>query len=139
MLNSAIATIIPEKNLEPYTEPGTKPTEDMETKELNRCEKCRANTQQCMDAPCQNYPIEKDLNLCELLKGHEGETFWSPMFGDIKFSRIDTDDNIPLHFEWEEGNIYIYPDGKMYSGTLPIVSPPAPSTSNTRSTLTQRG
>lgn len=40
--------------LEPYTEPETKPTEDMETKELN---------------------------LVELLKGHEGEEFFVPICG----------------------------------------------------------
>lgn len=127
-----------EHQLLPYTEPETtketkeseetfasdlKPTEDMETKELNRCEKCGANTQQCMDAPCQDYPIEKELNLVELLKGHDRETFWSPLFGDIRFFRINTDDNKPLFFEWKEGSVYTYPDGKMYSGTLPIVFP----------------
>ena len=93
-----------EGDLEPYTEPEPKPTEDMETKELNRCEKCGATTQQCMDAPCQDYPVEKELNLVELLKGHDRETFWSPLFGDIRFFRINTDDNKPLFFEWKEGS-----------------------------------
>ncbi len=87
-----------ENVLEPYTEPETKPTEEMEEN-------------------------KKEQNLCELLKGHKGETFWSPVFGDLRLSRIDTGDNKPLLFEWEEGHVFIYPDGKMYSGTLPIVYP----------------
>lgn len=78
-----------ESNLEPYTEPETKPTEGMEAKELNRCEKCGATTQQCMDTPCQDYPVEKELNLVELLKGHEGETFYSPVCGtDIELKKV---------------------------------------------------
>ena len=48
--------------LEPYTEPETKPTEDMETEELN---------------------------LVELLKGHEGETFFAPICGtDIELKSV---------------------------------------------------
>lgn len=46
--------------LEPYTEPETK-EETMEAKELN---------------------------LCELLKGHEGETFYSPIVGDCTLKAI---------------------------------------------------
>lgn len=26
-----------------------------------------------------------NINLCKILKGHEGKTFYSPTFGNIKF------------------------------------------------------
>ena len=50
-----------ESILEPYTEPETKPTEDMETKELN---------------------------LAELLKGHEGEEFFLTTMGTVIFHGV---------------------------------------------------
>ena len=82
-------------DLEPYTE------ENKETmEEKNRCEKCGANVQQCADPPCQNYPMEeKELNLCEILKGHEGETFYSPLYGNIKLRAIDNGYVYPLKFD----------------------------------------
>lgn len=30
-----------------------------------------------------------NLNLCELLKGHEGEIFYSPLFGEIKLLKVN--------------------------------------------------
>lgn len=36
---------------------------------------------------------EKELNLCELLKGHEGETFYTTILGYVKIYSIDTKDN----------------------------------------------
>ncbi len=50
--------------LEPYTEPETKPTENMETKEMN---------------------------LCELLQGYEGELFFSPCYGNVTLSEVRND------------------------------------------------
>ncbi|MCM1356441.1 MAG: hypothetical protein NC212_08560 [Staphylococcus sp.] len=97
------------EDLKPYTEPETKSTEDMETKELNRCEKCGANTQQCMDAPCQNYLVEKKLNLCELLEGHTDELFYSPYFGEIEVS-IDFCDAFPIIVNGE----HLTNDGRLY-------------------------
>ncbi len=58
---SRTANFYSEECLERYTEPETKPTENMEAKELN---------------------------LCELLKGHEGETFYSPIVGDCTLKAI---------------------------------------------------
>ncbi len=49
-----------------YTEPETKTTEDMETKELN---------------------------LCELLKGHEGIIIYSPLEGEVRLEGIRPKDN----------------------------------------------
>lgn len=37
-----------------------------------------------------------ELNLCEILKGHEGETFYSPMCGKISFCCIDRDSSYPI-------------------------------------------
>ena len=54
--------------IEPYTEPETKPTEDMDTKEKESGEK-------------GNNPQNSQLDLCELLKGR-CTTFYSPMWGD---------------------------------------------------------
>jgi preprotein translocase subunit YajC len=62
-------------DLEPYTEPEAKPTEDMETKE-NR------NLSQDV-AKCDKME-DKELNFVELLKGHEGEAFYSPQYGWVE-------------------------------------------------------
>lgn len=35
--------------------------------------------------------MNENINLCELLKDHEGETFYSPLFGKVKLFRIDDD------------------------------------------------
>ena len=50
----------------------------------------------------------KKLNLCEVLKYcPEGETFWSPLLGDVKFSFIDEErqmifvETVEGHFTWE--------------------------------------
>lgn len=52
--------------LAPYTGPETKPTEDMETKDET-----------------------KELNLCQLLKGREGEAFYSPQHGWVELVEVD--------------------------------------------------
>lgn len=40
--------------------------------------------------------MNENLNLCEILKGHEGETFYSPMCGKISFCCIDRDSSYPI-------------------------------------------
>lgn len=35
-----------------------------------------------------NSPENEELDLCKLLKGHEGETFYSPICGKVKFDNI---------------------------------------------------
>ncbi len=64
-----------EHQLLPYTEPETKPTEDMETKEKESGEK-------------GNNSENSQLDLCELLQGHEGETFFSLAHGDVKLDHV---------------------------------------------------
>lgn len=98
VLNSAIGTIIPEKNLEPYTEPETKPTENMEAKELN---------------------------LVELLEGYEEEIFYHLMYGEVRYKGIDkygliafTDSEIPTIYDDgkydQDANVVLFPTRALY-------------------------
>ena len=34
---------------------------------------------------------EKEINLCEILKGHEGEFFYSPLYGKVKLVKTDAE------------------------------------------------
>lgn len=61
-----------ESDLEPYTEPETKPTAK-ETKESK-----------------ETFASE-ELNICELLKGHEGQSFYSPCYGDVDLIEVHND------------------------------------------------
>lgn len=38
--------------------------------------------------------MKSDINLCEILKGHEGETFYSPAYGDVKLLKIVPDAHV---------------------------------------------
>ena len=88
-----------ESDLEPYTEPETK-EETMETKENRNLSQDVAN--------CDN-PEDKELNLCELLKGHEGEKFFSPIsnnplklkavFGRSLAFFLDEEDDLSIDFD----------------------------------------
>lgn len=64
-----------EGNLASYTEPETKPTEDMETKEKEPGEK-------------GNNSENSHLDLCELLEGHEGETIFLTTMGTVIFHGV---------------------------------------------------
>lgn len=33
--------------------------------------------------------MNENINLCEILKGHEGETFYSPIFGNVTLFAIN--------------------------------------------------
>lgn len=60
-----------------------------------------------------------ELNLCELLEGHEGETFYSPICGEIKFIGIDFTKIHPIRTnrfylnnngKWnDDGEVMIFP------------------------------
>lgn len=87
-----------EHQLLPYPEPETK-DEAMETKDET-----------------------KELNLCELLKGHEGETFYSPIFGERKFVGIEEGMDYPISFG--EAEYYDFGiDGCWSDGGLPVLFP----------------
>lgn len=85
--------VMAEHQLLPYTEPETKSTEDMETKGKesgetgNNSEISQSNNLSQNVANCDK-PEDKELNLSELLKGHEGETFYSPIVGDCTLKAI---------------------------------------------------
>lgn len=41
--------------------------------------------------------MNENINLCEILKGHEGETFYSPIFGDVELVHLLPEDaNYPI-------------------------------------------
>ncbi len=43
--------------------------------------------------------MNENLNLCELLKGYEGETFYSPIFGDCELFEINKELRRPIKVE----------------------------------------
>lgn len=58
--------------------------------------------------------MNNNINFCNILKGHEGETFYSPIAGDIIFNEINNIDLIyPLHFNTNIDTIITFTcDGK---------------------------
>ncbi len=49
--------------------------------------------------------MNENINLCELLKGHEGETFYNSAYGKIKFyGIIPKDKNIIFHLKFIDKN-----------------------------------
>lgn len=93
-----------ESDLIPYTEPETKSTEDMETKEEKS---------------------EIPINLCELLRGHEGETFYHLMYGEVEYKGVNkdgfiafTDSKIPTIYDDgkydQHANVVLYPSRALY-------------------------
>lgn len=56
-----------------------------------------------------------NVNLCKILKGHEGETFYSPIFGDLTFVCTIYPD---VRFKTSSGDIWdINPNGKLYNNS----------------------
>lgn len=56
-----------------------------------------------------------ELNLCEILKGYEGETFYSPIFGNLTFVCTIYPD---VRFKTSTGDIWdINPNGKLYNNS----------------------
>jgi hypothetical protein len=95
------AYVFKDEWLEPYTEPETKLTKDKETKgkhnlSQNSAEKCDNNDAISTDE-------KKELNLCELLKGHEGEYLYVPICGtEIELKKI-RNTFIVFNLDKEEG------------------------------------
>lgn len=59
--------------------------------------------------------MNENINLCEILKGHEGETFYSPIFGDLTFVCTIYPD---VRFKTSAGDIWdINPNGKLYNNS----------------------
>lgn len=65
--------------------------------------------------------MNENINFCEILKGHEGETFYSPAFGNIKLNCIAD----VIYFESINGKVSfdIYPNGTYCSDGELIIFP----------------
>lgn len=48
--------------------------------------------------------MNENINLCEILKGHEGEIFYSPIYGNMVLSKIDNRYPYPLYFDTNVNN-----------------------------------
>lgn len=53
-----------------------------------------------------------NLNLCEILKGHEGEIFYSSLYGNMTFVEIRKGYAYPLIFTLKSKDYYLTSDGK---------------------------
>ena len=63
--------------------------------------------------------MNKNINLCEILKGHEGKTFYQPLLGNITFKSADgglvffnygrSVIDIPYHGLDNDGNMSLFP------------------------------
>ena len=43
--------------------------------------------------------MNENINLCEILKGHEGEIFYSPLYGSLKLIKVDLENYAyPIYF-----------------------------------------
>lgn len=52
--------------------------------------------------------MEDKLNLVEILKGHEGETFYSPLFGNVTLVDVDIEYKHPIRVETCEESLEIF-------------------------------
>lgn len=62
----------------------------------------------------------KELNLCEILNGHEGEEFYSLMHGNVRFTTISSDGFVL--FDYPE-SISVYPNGKYDENAEVVIYP----------------
>lgn len=59
--------------------------------------------------------MNENINLCKILKGHEGETFYSPIFGNLTFICViypDVRFKTTTNIVWD-----IKPNGKLYNNS----------------------
>ncbi len=61
--------------------------------------------------------MNENINLCELLKGHQGETFYSIPFGELLVTNV-TNNHIELSNDW-----ILSKDGKLYSDGECLIFP----------------
>ena len=59
------------------------------------CDTCMGKGWECGYKPKETMEV-KELNLCELLKGCEGERFYSPVYGDVVIDFNKDNDNIEI-------------------------------------------
>ena len=112
-----------EKNLEPYTEEN-KEIEECPYTDGRTCDTCMGKGCECEYKPKETMEA-KELNLCELLKGCEGEEFYSLMHGKVRFMTIGADGfvmfDLPESFSVYDNGKYdlnaeviIYPSRALY-------------------------
>lgn len=70
--------------------------------------------------PTNDNMEEKELNLCEILKGHEGEEFYSLMHGNIRYMTNSAEGFVM--FDYPE-SISLYPNGKYDENAEVILYP----------------
>lgn len=80
-----------ENQLEPYTEPETKDDTKNETKDPVSQNPDKNYNNENHNSNSDNMQA-KELNLCELLKGCVGETFYSRAYGEVTLNEIVRDD-----------------------------------------------
>lgn len=72
--------------------------------------------------------MNENLNLCEILKGHEGEIFYSPILGDLKLINI-SNNGLVLDFKSESNPkievFSILKNGKLVNGANEIAVYPS--------------
>ncbi len=104
-----------EHQLLPSTEPESTPTEDMETKENRNLSQDVANCDKAED---------KQLNLCELLKGHEGEPFFSLAHGDVKLDHVSPTIDSCIVVKKRNGDIeHFYRNGRWLRDGIVMLFP----------------
>ena len=59
----------------------------------------------------------ENINLCKILKGYEGKTFYSPLIGKtvILGALNIEEESIEIYIN-EDERVYLYPDGTYYRG-----------------------
>lgn len=57
--------------------------------------------------------MNENINLCEILKGHEDETFYSPIYGNMVLIKVDDRYPYPLYFDTNNKTVQTFnSDGK---------------------------
>lgn len=100
--------------LEPYSEPETKPNEDMKIKENRNLSQDVANCDKSEG---------KELNLCELLAGHEGESIFLTALGNAIIRGV-SERSVQFNTHETAKDLYSLPsNGKMNENGLVIAFP----------------
>lgn len=60
--------------------------------------------------------MNENINLCELLRGHEGEKIYSPLFGEVVIDFVNPTGSYPITVKTDRGDRYDFEsDGCYYS------------------------
>ena len=95
--------------IEPYTEPETKPTEDMKAIEKQKGEK-------------GNNSESSQLNLCELLERHEGESIFLTTMGEVLVEKV-SEEYLSFQLRATEPGWRLNANGKMRENGVILAFP----------------